>query len=243
MACQASGLGFNFAGEERGFTSDNQYTGRVDHRLSDADALYGSLLLEPANGISTPSPESAGILDTPTRTWFGSLHETHVFGPALVNDARLGYTRVRETLEQEQNAGGRFTFANTPTSLPSLYPTLGFAGYTGKFGNAAVSDRNFGLEDSWDFSDNISYIRGRHSFKAGFELIRAHFWNTVNLNAELSYADGLPASLGFTGSGFADFLLGVPLVAGRSRAPARRTWWSARCMPALSRTTGAFPAG
>ncbi|MGH9582408.1 MAG: TonB-dependent receptor domain-containing protein, partial [Bryobacteraceae bacterium] len=55
------------------------------------------------------------------------------------------------------------------------------------------------------------YTHGAHEFQAGFELIRAHFWNTVNLNAFFIYADNLPGSLGFTGNSFADFLIGVPL--------------------------------
>src|SRR6185437_13827369 len=105
---------------------------------------------------------------------------------------------------------GAFTFQNTPTSIPSLFPTVAFAGYTSTFGNGAISDRNFSLEVSWASSDNLYYSRGRHVLQAGFELIRAHFWNTVNLNAFFVYVDGLSPQFGFTGAGFADFLLGVP---------------------------------
>ncbi|HWF47489.1 MAG TPA: hypothetical protein VG168_10825, partial [Bryobacteraceae bacterium] len=133
------------------------------------------------------------------------------FSPALLNEFRAGYTRLRETLEQQQSATGAFAFQNTPTSLPSLYPTLIFPGYA-SFGNGAASDRNFGLEVSYDVNDNLTWVHRAHEVKVGFEGIRAQFSNIVNLNAVFVYEDGLPASLGFSGVGFADFLLGVPFL-------------------------------
>lgn len=212
IACQAEGLGFNYVGEAPAHVSASQLLGRVDQRFSDSDSMFGDVEVQPTSQTSTPSANPISALITPTRAYLGVLDETHTFGAHTVNEIRLGYTRLRATLEQEENANGAFSFENTPTSLPSLYPTLDFVGYTGVFGNGAISDRNFSLEDSWDLNDNVTYTHGSHELQAGFELIRAHFWNTVNLNAFFVYANSLPASLGFTGNSFADFLLRVPYV-------------------------------
>ena len=210
--CQAEGLGFNFVGQQPARTDSEQYIGRIDHRLSDKDTLSGTFQVQPAVTTSFPSPIPSAVLDTPTHSYLGTINEIHTFGPAAWNEFRLGYVRSRAILQQEQDAHGAFNiFQNTPTSIPSLYPTVDFAGYPTRFGNGAISDRNFAVEDSWDGADGVSYVRGDHEFKAGFEAIRAHFWNTVNLNTFFIYSDGLPSSLGFTGNGFADFLLGVPL--------------------------------
>ena len=211
-ACQASGLGFDFAGRTPAFANSNQYLGRIDHHFSDRDALFGTLEVQPGNATTTPSPNPISAMDTPTHAYLFTVNELHTFSPRLVNEILAGYTRLRATLQQQENAKSAFSFENTPTSIPALFPTVVIVGYTGEFGNGAISDRNFSLEDSWDFRDSVSYFRGQHEFKAGFETIRAHFWNTVNLNAFFEYADGLPASLGFTGVGFADFLTGVPLL-------------------------------
>jgi hypothetical protein len=211
LTCQTEGLGFNFVGEAPGHTNDDQYIGRVDHQFSSKDTLFGDVQVEPAVTVSSPSPNPNSAMDTPTHSYLAAIEEIHVFSPSVVNELRLGYTRLRATLQQEQDAKSPFTFQNTPTSIPSLYPTVALAGYSGLFGNGAISDRNFSLEDSWDVNDSVSWLHGNHEFKAGFELIRAHFWNTVNLNAFFVYSDGLPAVFGFTGVGFADFLMGVPL--------------------------------
>ncbi|HEX5431605.1 MAG TPA: TonB-dependent receptor [Bryobacteraceae bacterium] len=210
LACQAEGLGFNFVGEAPGYTNGEQYLARMDHRFGEQDTLTGALQIQPTDAVSTPSPNPVSAMDTPTRAYFAGIDETHIFTPSLVNELRFGYTRLRATLQQEQDAHGAFTFQNTPTSLPSLFPTVTLAGYSPRFGNGAISDRNFSLEDSWDFSNNVNWIHGRHEVKAGFEGIRAHFWNTVNFNAFFIYADNLSPASGFTGAGFADFLLGLP---------------------------------
>ncbi|HEX4229733.1 MAG TPA: TonB-dependent receptor [Bryobacteraceae bacterium] len=211
LACQADGLGFNFVGEEGGVNDRDQYLGRIDHHAGDRDSLFGSFEIESAVATSTESPIPISVMNTPTRGYGVQLNETHIFSPGLLNEFRAGYTRLRETLEQKQNASGAFTFQNTPTSLPSLYPTLILPGYS-SFGNGAASDRNFGLEVSYDINDNVTWVRGAHEVKAGFEGMRARFSNIVNLNAVFAYEDGLPVSLGFSGVGFADFLLGVPFL-------------------------------
>jgi hypothetical protein len=212
LSCQASGLGFNFVGSEPGFSRQNQVMGRIDHAISARDSLFGSFEIAPGTATTTLSPNPISVIDTPAHAYFASVGEVHVFSPSLVDQFHLGYTRLGATLQQQQNADGGFQFQNTPFSLPSLYPTVAFPGYSTTFGNGAISDRNSSLEDSWDGNNVVSYSRGRHELKAGFQLIHARFWNTVNLNAFFEYADGLPASLGFTGAGFADFLLGTPLL-------------------------------
>jgi hypothetical protein len=210
MPCQAEGLGFNFVGQQPGLADSEQYIGRIDHHLSQTDTLSGTFQIEPALTVSTPSPIPASVLETPSDSYMAAISEIHIFSPAAVNEFRIGYVRDRAVLQQAQNANGAFDmFQNTPTSIASLYPTIDVVGYP-TFGNGAISDRNFEVEESWDGADSVSYLRGNHEFKAGFELIRAHFYNRVNLNAFFVYVDGLPSSLGFTGNGFADFLLGVP---------------------------------
>jgi hypothetical protein len=212
LPCQAEGLGFNFVGREPGGQRENQFTERIDQHFSGGDILFGELEISPGTAVSTASPNPISEMNTPTHAYLASIGEIHDFSPSLVNELHAGYTRLRATLEQAHDASSPFQFQNTPTSIPSLYPTVAFAGYSTTFGNGAISDRNFSLEDSWDLRDDVSYSHGTHDFKAGVEVIRAHFWNTVNLNTFFVYADNLPSVLGFSGVGFGDFLLGLPYV-------------------------------
>jgi hypothetical protein len=211
MVCQAEGLGFNFSGRQPARRRAEQYLGRIDHRLTERDAVSGFFQIQPSVSTTMPSPIPISAMDTPVHSYVAALHHTHTFGPAAVNELRLGYVRTRAILQQQQDAKGAFNvFQNTPTSVPSLYPTLAFGGYATRFGNGAISDQNGTVEESWNVNDGLSYTRGNHQLRAGFELIRAHFWNALNLNAFFIYVDNLPAAAGFTGNSFADFLTGVP---------------------------------
>jgi hypothetical protein len=209
LACQADGLGFNFVGEQS--AKNDQYVGRIDHRFNDSDSIFGSFQIQPGTTTSVPSPNPISVMNIPTRAYAVQLNETHVFSANALNEFRAGYTRIRATLQQQEDAKGAFSFQNTPTSLPSLYPTLIIPGYS-SFGNGAASDRNFSLEQSFDGNDNFTLIRGTHELKFGFEAMRARFANIVNFNAVFAYVDNLPASLGFSGNAFADYLLGTPFL-------------------------------
>ncbi len=209
LACLTSGLGFDYVGTAPGKTDDVQYVARLDHHFSDRDSIFGSLLIEPSTGPSNATPIPISELEIVDRAYSAGINETHIFNANLINELRIGYTRDRASLLQINNAAGQFSFKNTPFSNALLYPTIDVAGYA-SFGNGAISDSNSEVEDSWDINENVSYLHGTHEIKAGFETIRARFINRVNLNAFFVYVDGLPPSLGFSTSGFADFLLGVP---------------------------------
>lgn len=209
--CQAEGLGFNFVGEAPAQNRYQQFLGRIDHRIDSNDNFFASFLIQPGNATSAASANPYSATNVPSASYFGSLNEIHTFSPTLVNQARLGYTRAGATLEPALSFNGAFSFSNTPTSLPSLVPTVDLAGYSILFGDASLPDRNFALDESWNAADHLTWLWRSHQFQAGFEFIRAHFFNTLNFGAFFIYADGLPASLGFSGSSFADFLLGTPL--------------------------------
>lgn len=187
----------------------NQYMGRIDHRFSEKDSLFGNFQLD--SGISTwnTTPIDAQRMDTPSRNVSVGISETHIFSPGLVNEFRAGYVRWRLALDQEQDAQGAFTYQNTPFSLPSLYPTL-FIGAYPSFGNGQAGNNSNDVEESWDFTDRLTYMHGRHQIKAGVEILRAHFYDVLNQNAFFLYADSLPPLFGFTNYAFSDFLLGFP---------------------------------
>lgn len=210
LACLTSGLGFDYVGTAPGTTNDIQYMGRIDHHFSDVDSLFGNFFIEPSTSPSNATPIPISQMNAVSRAYSASLNEIHSFRASLINALSLGYTRDRASLLQAHNATTPFSFHNTPFADASLYPTIDVIGFP-SFGNGAISDRNTEVEDSWDINDNLNYLRGAHDLKAGIETIRSRFINRVDLNAFFIYEDGLPSVLGFSGSGFADFLLGVPL--------------------------------
>ncbi|HSW51465.1 MAG TPA: hypothetical protein VLH09_14865, partial [Bryobacteraceae bacterium] len=109
----------------------------------------------------------------------------------------------------------------------SSIPSFSFTGYRGFAGNAG--DGRPKWQDRWtqEYTDNLTWIKGKHIMKFGTRIryYKPLFTDTRNHNGTYSFT-GIstenPARATGTGDGYADFLLGFPASAGRSN-PA--TWW------------------
>jgi hypothetical protein len=142
-------------------------------------------------------------------------NDSHMFSPNLLNDFRAGISRVRNKQFTGRNSGEIFDllgvtgvdplFTNPERrSMPDIY-VVGME-YFYPWTNDGTGGNHL-----WDFYDNATLIRGRHTLKFG-----GNFRNDVN--ESLYY--GIPGSWNFdgtfTGYGLADFLLGLPHTAVRN---------------------------
>jgi len=78
---------YTFAGQQ--VVSENFFTGRVDHRFSDKDSLFGSYMFD-KTPYSSPDGLNNVEFNTLTSRQFVSLEETHIFTPAFANSIRIG---------------------------------------------------------------------------------------------------------------------------------------------------------
>jgi hypothetical protein len=82
---------FAFSGQQ--ITPENYLTARVDHKLSEQDALSGAYAFD---GAQTTQPDQFDVRtnEIQTRRNVFSLQERHVFSPKLLNFFRFGVNRV-----------------------------------------------------------------------------------------------------------------------------------------------------
>jgi hypothetical protein len=226
-------------------TSPNNYVGRVDHSFSDNDRFYArymeSLETQTTAGIA-PLTGTIGVHNG----YNVMVAETHVFSPTLFNEIRLGYNRSNITTSQEGGAAGCIGPCPADTNIVKLsglqnlvggtnpldygLANLAWTGYSTIGG--AVSRPLIALTNTYQISDNLVKMHGRHTFKAGLSWNRTRFNFTSETYARGGFtftgqftqgtATGQAAS---TGSSIADFMLGVPAVsnglAGDSSGPFR----------------------
>jgi hypothetical protein len=106
--------------------------------------------------------------------WYNfSGTETHTFGPRTVNEFRLGWV-VARTRAFGQNLGFEpwSVFpqmpANQDRGLPQIYMS-GYDGYSNWGGTLGDVGNALGLQNTLDWVDNLTLVRGRHTIKTGFE--------------------------------------------------------------------------
>ena len=206
---------------------------RFDHRLTDADQVFGRFSAFDASDVQpfgtsalqeTLLPGFGRHVDTHARN-LGVTH-TRVFSNAVVNELRVGWMRVHGG---QENANQGVAFAQqvglqgvTTDPRDAGFPQISTRGLYSTFGDPTSTV----YRDDQDIEvyDNVLLDRGRHRYKVGGYLFHLQFRPNQPDNARgaFTYAGQ------FTGNAFADFLLGYPTSAvsgiGRGDEDGRTTW-------------------
>jgi Carboxypeptidase regulatory-like domain/TonB dependent receptor len=216
--------GNNFISDPRRTASRNNFDVRIDHKFSDKDSLFGRFSYEDQPSF-TPSPfqnelDGGAFQDGTEDDSFRSvaISETHIFSSNLVNEFRLGYNRInshRFQLNANTNVAEQLDFPGVPFG-PNLggLPQISINDGTATIGSSgflpAIEKQN-----SYVLSENLTWIRGRHSLKFGTEIRDEQFTlfepsaarGTMNFASDFTDNPAAPTT---GGEAFATFLLGIP---------------------------------
>jgi hypothetical protein len=172
-----------FSGSGTAPVDIDQFTGDVNHNFSSNDRLHGYYAFQ-RDKRGEPSLQGntmPGWGDTrqSTRQIF-TLNETHIFGPNLTNEARLGFNRINITFTPNAQLNpADFGIKNGVDDDIGL-PQISITGFNFNLGGPAGFPQ--GRADmTIVLSDTVSYLRGNHSFKFGGEA-RRFYNNNFNLD-------------------------------------------------------------
>ena len=218
--------GFNYIAVPVRTQNRNNFDVRVDHTFSPKDSIFGRFSYEDQPSF-IPSPfqnelDGGGFFDGTEDFSYRSvaLSETHVLDSTHINEFRFGYNRINAHRYQNnfnENVSAQLGFPGVPFEpgtfnggLPSLTFSDGSAPPLGSSGFLPSIEK----QNSYVFTDNFTWIRGRHSLKFGTEIRYEQFTifqpsasrGTEDFSA--GFTDN-PASPGTGGLGFASFLLGL----------------------------------
>jgi hypothetical protein len=206
----------NYSGVTRTITNINQGIVRGDHYFSEKDQVFAHYIYSARdypNYELNPNFYFSG--NFPNDSF--AAQEVHTFNPGLLNEFRFGWQRgnvavlsprqgtnfrVSDLGITGMNVGGP---AGRPLTAPeSGFPVIGISGYLGMGDDQASS--NLDNSRTYQWVDNLSVIRGRHSMKVGVDARRLLDDATTN-----NWPFGNLAFTGdITGNAAADYVLGFP---------------------------------
>jgi hypothetical protein len=197
------------------FTSNvDQGNIRVDHRFSDSDSLFGRYSINNINQYNPGAFPTNGGDSRQLRTQSAVLNETHIFGPTLINELRLGYLRMYRT-DIPQGLGTNHTvlagiqgFDETTANFPG-FPNISITGFHGISGNDFSPLTN--PTNTYEILDAVTWNKGAHSIKMGLDLRNARLFSTNGAHSRGDFS----FNGAYTGSGLGDFLTGFPTSAAR----------------------------
>lgn len=191
---------------------------RVDHNITSKNSIYGKFTKKYSpyvlpNGLPdfywTRYRDNANF----------SVTDTHVFSPNLVNNFTFGFNRDlvvdgTETAKGYPMLDGNQAIADTglqganPGGLEGAgFPSININGLT-SLSTVAGGVKNHDL--TYAFEDNVNWSFGKHALKIGGNYTR---FNTFT--GEVPNYGTVTFNGNFTGSPYADFLLGIPFSSAR----------------------------
>ncbi|MCX6622738.1 MAG: hypothetical protein NTY38_17055 [Acidobacteria bacterium] len=176
---------------------------RGDWNISPRQTLFAHYYVS-QNNINNGLPYSTSVAGWQTQTQYvrnqnGGINHSFVMSPTLLNQLTLGYTR---------SFGQDAPTTNIPTSALNInmpnYNTGGGAPQftvTGRVALGSQNPRRY-ISNNYDINDTVSWTRGRHTMKFGFQILKLSWYQTYLSPPRFTF-NGTRS-----GDAVADFLLG-----------------------------------
>jgi hypothetical protein len=207
-------------------------TARIDQRLSDKDSIGGffmraetSTVAGSNGGPGLPAPYTDLTIQN-IKSTYGNLFWNHIIDPHDVNTLRFnelkgyGFVNAQACADPQMHWGALVGVQNVPGPDQCMPP----ATFTNVYTSYATIPGGRGRDDSWlwTLAEAITMVRGKHTFKAGFDFQKNNWAGGGSEAGNGAYgfsqlATAVPGDQSqATGNAFASFLLGYPYTVGSS---------------------------
>ncbi|WP_260734819.1 TonB-dependent receptor [Tunturiibacter lichenicola] len=170
----------DFQGPQRSFKVNNQEDIKIEWNPNSADKITGFYAQSTAfDGSIVALPITFPAQNTFPSKLFGATW-VHVFSPAIVNQARIGFTRVRWDDSVPTDPTGAFGLnGNSLVGIP--FGAQQFVGFSFQgFGQDLNGNGQFGTpaapqilrDNTFSYEDNLTWQRGKHLLSMGVQAIR-----------------------------------------------------------------------
>jgi len=211
-------LAGNFQGSQSNFISTNQEDFKVDWTPGNTNAINGFY----SQGKGSDFTTSIIPITFPAHSTYPSKISgaswVHTFSPSIINQFRLGFTRVRWNNGVPSDPSGLFgTNGDQKVGITLPFPQT-YAGFTGQNLNNNVSyigtqaNPQVFTDNTFNYSDNLTWQHGRHYLSVGVQATRyqQNYLSTGNVGflGQFNYSGQYTGLAGGNGYGPADFVLG-----------------------------------
>jgi hypothetical protein len=217
------GLVNNYQYQPRQTDNIDQFDVRIDHRISSRDQLFAHGAMQYARVLKPAPLGAAGGCcqgygsNIPTRGQDYAMGLTHTFTSNMLNDLRVAFIRWTdnaEHLDQGQDTSNALGIPNADRGGPSSGLSLvSPSGYT-TFGDSQDVPE-IATDNMYQFSDQLSWIRGKHSIVYGGDWRHLHreFYQAQAPFGLFDFSGQYTQNLstGAGGNAIADMLLGLPI--------------------------------
>ncbi|WP_255550717.1 TonB-dependent receptor [Granulicella sp. dw_53] len=232
----------NYLGFVASRNVNNQVDGRIDYTINHSDTLMVKGSYGDAHDEQTQVPLPINFpMKNDYPFYMGVVDWIHTFSPSIVNEVRVGYSRVVQSVGNVTDPSGLFgRNGNATVGIPfASQPIVGFSLMSiGNSDNSTFGVLNsagqIAVDNNFSYGDSLTWVHGHHITKGGVQLVRyqQNYFNPSNLGGLLggfSYTGAYTSPNGGAsgGDGYADFELNAAQsasVSGQSGPFGQRQW-------------------
>src|SRR6202166_3752312 len=157
---------YSFSGQQ--VVSENFYTTRLDHKISEKDSMSGTYLFD-KTPYTSPDGVNDVLLTTKSSRQIAVLEETHIFKPTFANSVRFGYNY--ENVDNNVGAKALVPAAgdlSLGTFPGRTAPQIFIGGLTTFLGGVGGEAAYFYHWNTFQIYDDAFVKKGTHTIKFGF---------------------------------------------------------------------------
>jgi len=201
---------------------------RLDHDFSENNHVYGVYNVSSQYGANNPVEGTGseyiglGLTQNDRRNHTVALSYTHMFSPSFINEVRGGLNREKLYLHSNTTLEGFLSSIGFSAADIAAYGDVVGTGELATFGHPAINftntfttfangNRNTTRNENVNlvtFGDTLTWIKGRHAFRIGGDLVRNGAVDDFATNR--GNVRGLVTYTGKGTNPFTAFLLGLP---------------------------------
>ena len=212
-------------------TDQHTMTIKIDHNFSEKDSISGRFTDSPyfnalyGGRYGFPPPgctNCGGTGETDAKVYSTYARWTHMFTPTVLNEFQASAHRSPThygTLGDSTNWANKLGLPN-PFGVNG-WPTVYTDAYNMLYGGGWDGDNNHRQNlTAFEIDDNVTWVKGKHTIKAGFkgrqeynnveELQQAEGSHGFYANWTALYDPSAQGAVPFTGSGLGELLMGLP---------------------------------
>ncbi|MDQ6663372.1 MAG: carboxypeptidase-like regulatory domain-containing protein [Acidobacteriota bacterium] len=185
---------------------------KVDARITERDSLLARYSISDSNESNALNYPALGGTELKSKAQDATMRWTHIFGPNVLNAAQVSWYDspfVFGTVLTGQNINdqaGIQGFDNPIVTPVQSMPNINLTGYATLQGSPFDGRPKAIKVRTWNESDSVSWIHGKHEIKFGGELLNIWSGFSVGQNSVGVWT----FSGAYSGNAIADLLLGIP---------------------------------
>jgi outer membrane receptor protein involved in Fe transport len=130
-----------------------RYLGKVDTKINSKDQLSFRYIIDEFNDPGSPASIPGTEIGQVSRNQSFTINDVYAITSNLINESRATYSRRN---------------INFPENLPTTFTVRNLTAFNIGNGNFP----QFRIDNAYELTDNISYIRGKHNWKFGVNALR-----------------------------------------------------------------------